>query len=127
VRPSTARELWTQLVALFPGFARYHSLTDVEEAERDQSATLHSVMIPFTDYFGSEVDVLSEKQLKALGTFVNEAAQLDDDWENAVSTCFLEHLRQIKSYRVFTPYLSAPATTCRKRRGSARRLASVAA
>jgi hypothetical protein len=109
VRPSTARELWTLLVAVFPDFAGYHSLNDVEEAERDQAATLHSIMIPFTQYFGGEVDSLAKKHLKALGALVNEAVQLDDDWENAVSTCFLEHLRQTKSYHALAPYLSTIA------------------
>jgi hypothetical protein len=94
---------------VFPDFAGYHRLEDVEEAERDQAATFHSVMIPFTQYFGGKVDSLATTQLKALGVLVNEAVQLEDGWENAVSTCFLEHLRQIKSYRSLAPYLSTIA------------------
>jgi hypothetical protein len=109
VRPSTAHELWSQLVAVLPGFAAYHSRADVEEAEQDQTATLHSVMAPFTQYFGRQSASLSEKQLKVLGKLVSEAVEVDDDLENAVSTCFLEHLHQIKSYRAIAPYLSDTA------------------
>jgi hypothetical protein len=109
MRPSTARELWTRLIALFPGFAEYHSLDDLEESERDDAATLHSIMMPFTQYFGRDLSIFTDKQLKTLANLLNDAVSIDDDLENGVSTCFLEHLRQIRGYKALAHYLSAVA------------------
>jgi hypothetical protein len=94
---------------LFPGFAEYHTLAELEESERDDTATLHSVMSPFTQFFGGHQSASTDKQLKALSALLNDAVSVDDELENAVSTCFLEHLRQIRSYKVLVPYLSAMA------------------
>ncbi len=105
MRPSNARELWKRLIALFPSFAEYHSLHDLDESVREGAATLHSVMIPFTQYFGGNLDTFTDKQLKGLASLLYEAVSIADDLENAVSTCFLEHLRQIGAYKKLAPYL----------------------
>jgi hypothetical protein len=52
VRPPSARELRTLLVAVVPGFANYHSLTDVEEAERDPRHTARRRAPATTRSFG---------------------------------------------------------------------------
>jgi hypothetical protein len=94
---------------MFPDFVEDHTAADLEESERNGTPTLHSVMIPFTQYIGGVQRTLSARQLKELGTLLNDAVELDDDLENAVSTCFLEHLRQIDGYRVLAPFLSKRA------------------
>jgi hypothetical protein len=66
-------------------------------------------MLPFAEYFGVARDTLSERQLRNLGRLLNEAVAVDDDLENAVSTCFLEHLRQTGSYKSLAPFLSKQA------------------
>jgi len=109
MRPATARELWTELTRLFPDFARDHTAQDLEASERAGGARLHSVMIPFSQYFGAVRDSFSETQLKNLGQLLNEAVEVDDDLENAVSTCFLEHLQQIDSYKLLAPFLGRRA------------------
>jgi hypothetical protein len=63
----------------------------------------------FTQCFGRVQRALSAKQLKGLGALLSDAVELDDDLENAVSTCFLEHLRQIGGYRALAPFLSERA------------------
>ncbi len=63
----------------------------------------------FAEYFGAEGGAASERQLQALGGLINEAVAVDDELENAVSTCMLEHLRQIKAYKILSPYLSPKA------------------
>jgi hypothetical protein len=105
MRPSTARELWTRLTALFPGFTEYHTLAELEESERDDTATLHSVMFPFTQFFGGRHTTFTDKQLSTLGTLLNESVAVEDDLENAVSTCFLEHLHQIRGYKVLARHI----------------------
>jgi len=104
MRPQTAMELWTLFTEIFPDFSSY---CEVEEIEPD--TTLHFVMMDFTSYFGSYCDKFSESQLRKVGNFINDAVAVDDKLENAVSTCLLEHLRQIRSYKILAPFLSRRA------------------
>jgi len=108
-RPSTAKELWTRLVALFPNFADWHTLNDLDQDERDGAPMLHAVMHSFSTWFGGDPTSMTPEQLNGLAMLLNQAVSVDDDLENAVSTCFLEHLRQIKGYKMLAPYLSATA------------------
>jgi len=108
-RPQTAREVRAALVEIFPGFARDVTDDDLAEWERMSVQDPHAVMIPFTQYFGANQTTFSDRQLQALGTFLNRAVEFDDALENAVGTCFLEHLRQINGYAALSPYLSAEA------------------
>jgi hypothetical protein len=105
VRPPTPQELSASLEAIFPEFGSEDVLHDVETADYG----LHSVMRYFAEYFGAEGSNASEKQLQALGGLIDEAVAVDDQLENAVSTCMLEHLRQIKAYKILSPYLSRKA------------------
>jgi hypothetical protein len=109
VRPLTARELWNALVELFPGFGDDGASEELEMREREGTPALHFVMMEFTSYFGGNTEAFSEQQLKAFGSLVNEAVLVDDDLENAISTCFLEHLHQVRSYKVLAPHLSVRA------------------
>ena len=101
MRPQTAKELWTLLTEIFPGFSVH---CEVEEIQPD--TTLHFVMIDFTTYFGGHRDTFTETQLRKLAHFINDVVAVDDNLENAVSTCLLEHLRQIDSYKILAPFLS---------------------
>jgi hypothetical protein len=107
--PGTPRELWAALIAICPAFAADLPADEVEERERENTATFHFVMQPFTTYFGTDQATLSEKQLKQLAVLINRAVENADDLENAVATCFLEHLHQIRAYKVLAPFLSAGA------------------
>jgi hypothetical protein len=76
------------------------------EVEEPEELTLHSVMIIFAQYFGANARSFSEKQLRRLGEWLNKAVSVPGALENAVSTCFLEHTRQLKVNRLLAPYLS---------------------
>jgi hypothetical protein len=102
-RPGNARELWGWLVRVFPDFAN-----DCTREELSDETTLHVVMIDFASYFGSG-ERFSQAQIKSVGAFVNEAVMADDDLENAVCTCFLEHLRQSRGCKALAPHLSPRA------------------
>ena len=52
-------------------------------------------------------ETFTANQLRAFGEWVNGAVSVEP--ENAVSTCFLEHARQIRIDRVLRPYLSSKA------------------
>jgi len=104
MRPQTARELWGVLVEVLPGFAK-----DCPAEEIESDATMHSVMRDFTPYFSGSLERFSEKQLRSLGSFLNEAVSVDNDLESAVGTCFLEHLHQVRSYKAWAQFLSTIA------------------
>jgi hypothetical protein len=104
MRPQTAKDLWRLLTGISPGFAE-----DCLEEELQEETTLHFVMQDFTTYFGGKNETFSESQIKTLAGFINEAIVVDDDLENAVGTCFLEHLHQIRGYKALAPFLSRQA------------------
>ena len=63
-------------------------------------------MSEFAVFFGRHADSSSERQLQRLCEFVVRAVADGSVLENAVSTCFLEHTRQIKVNRVLGPGLA---------------------
>ncbi len=105
------QETLRQLVELFPGFEERWK---VENAPPEDGLvdgvyyewTHHRVMAEFLEYFSKHHDASTEKQLKLLAAWVNSAVEAEGPLENAVSTCFLEHSRQLKVNRVLAPYLS---------------------
>ena len=105
VRPPKPQDLYASLKAIFPDFGSEDFLHDVATSDHG----LHTVMRYFTEYFGAEQSHASEKQLVALGGLIDEAVAVDDVLENAVSTCMLEHLRQIDAYKALSPHLSRRA------------------
>jgi hypothetical protein len=107
LRASTPKELWEMLLAVFPGFIQDCSAEDFREAENSGEATLHMVMREFCSHFSCRQEQFSVKQLRALGDIVNDAVTINDDLENAMATCFLEHLHQIRGYKSLAPYLSS--------------------
>jgi len=76
------------------------------EVEEPEDLTLHRVMMLFAQYFGSNGSRFSEKQLRRLGEWLSCAVSVPDVLENAVSTCFLEHTRQLKVHKLLAPHLS---------------------
>ena len=103
------RALWGVLIAIVPGFAEAYPEAELAERERDGAATFHAVLQAFTPCFGVEHANLSERQLRRFAEVVNEAVAVPDQLENAMATCFLEHLRQIRSLKTLAPYLSEQA------------------
>jgi hypothetical protein len=97
-RPTSTEDLYSSLKAIFPEFS----------FEPD-SGTYQEVMIAFTDHFTGERADFSEEQLRSLGLLLSSAVELDDELENAVATCFLEHARQIEVNKALSPFLSKRA------------------
>jgi hypothetical protein len=97
-----------RLFEVFPRFRQYWE--DDENPHVDSGTfTYHGLMLLFTEFFGAELTELSEQQVKHLGGLVNEAIAQPGALENAISTCFLEHLHQIDPYKTLMPFLSADA------------------
>lgn len=94
-----AKDLRDLLFKVFPSFTN-------EWEEDEEDFTHHAVIIRFTEYFGKGEEPFSEKQISKLAEFINDSVVNDDELENAISTCFLEHLRQIRADRRLLHYLS---------------------
>lgn len=77
--------------------------------EEEEPETFHRVMREFTYSFGKAACSLSSAELRQIGNLVNETVDQSDDLENAVVTCFLEHLHQIHARKILWPYLSKKA------------------
>ena len=71
--------------------------------------THHAVLRQFLLYFSTNHKSFTQQQLQRFGGWVDDAIAANDNLENALSTCFLEHTRQVKIDRVLAPYLSANA------------------
>jgi len=98
----TPSDLRASLEDLFPSFK-----AEWEDGEVCES--LHQVMFVFTPYFGAHSKEFTVTQLRQLADMINRSVEESDDLENALSTCFLEHLHQIGSERLLKPYLNEPA------------------
>lgn len=105
------QETLRQLYAIFPPFEGWWSK---EQAPPEDGVvdgvyyewTHHSVMRQFLEYFSHHRDEFTEKQLQQFGAWVRDAISNPGSVENAVSTCFLEHMRQVRINRMLAPYLS---------------------
>ena len=71
--------------------------------------THRHVVQAFLGYFSAHHSSFSERQLQQFGSWLNRAISVANDLENAVSTCFLEHTRQVRIDRLLAPYLSRRA------------------
>lgn len=108
-RPPAPEQLLAALQTIFPTFESQGLREDLQDDLLPLSGKLHCIVRDFMDFFSSAQDEASEHQLKSLGSLINEAVAMDDVLENAVSTCMLEHLRQIEAYKALSPYLSPKA------------------
>jgi hypothetical protein len=108
------QETLRQLYAIFPAFESSwaHEQAPAQDGLVDgvyYEWSHQAVLTSFLEYFSMSYRSFSEKQLRAFGDWINAAVADDDDLENAVSTCFLEHSRQVGINRALAPYLSPEA------------------
>jgi hypothetical protein len=101
-----------ELCSIFPEFERWWNEEEAEDSLVDGvhlELTNHRVLMEFLGYFAKRHGSFTEQQWRSFGAWVNEAVGVDDDLENAVSTCFLEHCRALRLNRILAPYLSPQA------------------
>jgi hypothetical protein len=100
--PETPDQLLEALATLFPGFR--------DEWESGEVAhSFHGVMLRFTPYFGKAASLARADDLAGLAALIDRAVAVEGPLENAVATCFLEHLGQVGAWRLLRPHLSDPA------------------
>jgi len=104
VDKKTTEQVLAELVSIFPSFHDC-ALDDGDETPSD-TLTVHRVMYLFTEFFSSAHTTCSHRQLTKLGSWISESVQVNDELENAVATCFLEHTGQIGVAKLLRPHLS---------------------
>ena len=104
--PTSPLELQSFLARLFPSFAE-EAEDPTEWPPEAGEFTFHTVMFNFTPFFGKEIERFSSKQLAEFGKFLHAVSLTTGSLENAVSTCFLEHTRQIKVNKRLQPWITA--------------------
>jgi len=100
VSKGSPKDTMAFLVALDPAFEAELDADDLDGLSH------HRVMMAFASHFGARHGSYSPKQLAQLGNWLNAGVAAGGELENAISTCFLEHARQLKVNRVLAPYLS---------------------
>ena len=98
-------DLVNDLVEIFAAFASYW--VEDNEDEEFRSSSLHSVYMSFLPFLGRSQPTQAQWQL--LANHLSTAVACGGDQENAVDTCVLEHLHQVKLNRVLRPLLSKAA------------------
>jgi hypothetical protein len=103
--PYSQSDLVNDLVQIFPEFAAYWEGDNEEEEFR--SSSLHSVYMSFLPFLGTVQP--TQKQWALLADHLSNAVAAGGDLENAVDTCVLEHLHQVRLNRIIRPLLSKKA------------------
>ena len=102
----TPEQALEELASIFPSFHEYVLEDALDDDAFIGKLTLHRVIFLFTEFFPSACSASSELQLIKFASWINEAVKGKDDLENAISTCFLEHTRQIGVAKLLSPHLS---------------------
>ena len=112
--PQRPQDTLQQLCAIFPSFKNDWEQDNAppEDGLIDgvyYEWTHHAVLRQFLQFFARHRDSFTDAQLRELGNWINHAVSQEDEIENAVATCFLEHMQQVRVNRVLAPYLSRKA------------------
>jgi hypothetical protein len=102
------RNLVLEIIRLFPAF----------EQEWDEGKSygynsgdfkLHTVFLSFAPKSNEFLKNAKPTQIKAFCSLINSLVLKGGDYENAVSTCFLEHASQLGVRKLLEPHLSPEA------------------
>lgn len=103
----TQSVLLNDLVGIFPEFSDYWR-AEIGEDEFP-SSSLHAVYMSFLPFLAHTNP--TPKQWQLIADHFSEAVAVGGDRENAVATCVLEHLHQVRLNRLLRPLLSQEART----------------
>jgi hypothetical protein len=108
--PNSPDELLSFLGSIFPAFVPFAEQEPVSGFD-PEPLTYHYLMLEFAAFFGREASSSAPRQLRELAEFLSRAVDAGGPLENAVSTCFLEHTRQLKVNRTLGPWLAKARST----------------
>lgn len=105
VVPETAEGLLAILTAIYPSFQPLAEDDPFLEAAGDGLA-YHAVMREFAVFFGREAITSTPDQLQRLTALLVQGCEAGGKLENAISTCLMEHTRQLGVERTLRPWLA---------------------
>ena len=105
MKVASPADLVRELTAIFPEFAEIwdkgHSFGYTSD-----DCTFHAV---FQEFSALDLARSPAQQIQKLCALINDFVAQGGDYENAVSTCFLEHAARIGARNILKPCLSAAA------------------
>ena len=106
--PRTPAELKAALSAIFPALPR--DFGDVGESVFEAaSSTFPSVLREFTEFFAREMDRFPDRQLRRLAELVVRSTAAPGPLADAMESCFLQTLRELRVDARLAPFLAAAA------------------
>jgi len=99
----SVEEVFKFLTQLFPSFEKEFEEEDCEDMN------YHRIFRELLYFYGKYLDSFSQKQLNIFAEFINKSVEQECGLENAIGTCFLEHLYQGKPTKALKPLLSKQA------------------
>jgi hypothetical protein len=105
MNPQSSTDVLAAVISIFPEFKNEWD-DENPSINDDGSYSIHSVYACLLEYISvGKTSVLDHKDLKQLGLLINTAVAAGGASENAVSTCFLEHVKQIRLDAALKPFL----------------------
>ena len=101
----SSKEILKAIVAIFPEFEAEWGADNPYIV--DGKFSVHSVYMAFLPFLASATR--TDKQMKMVASLINGAVLAGGDSENAVSTCFLEHVHQVGLTATLKPLLAKEA------------------
>src|SRR5436309_314866 len=102
---TTPRDLAEQLIRIFPDFAQ-----EWDEGQgygyTDGDYNFHTVFLTLGEVISELLEKATVDQKREFCSLVNQLVAKGGDFENAVSTCFLEHASSLGAREDIEPYLS---------------------
>ena len=90
-----------KIITIFPEFKN--------EFEEDEEITFHCIFLTLSPISNVLFSSATQKQIKEFCSILNSGIQNGGEFEDAISTCFLEHASQINIRNIIKPHLSKEA------------------
>ncbi len=98
----TPNKILDELIVLSPGF-REEWDDENSYIKEDGIFNLSAVYMTILPYLSGKIYQFSNQQIEGLAILINSAVNAGENPENAITTCFLEHIGQVGLYKVLKP------------------------
>jgi hypothetical protein len=103
--PRSPPELTQALVAIFPSLPRDFGVSG-ESVFDHAGPTYQSVIRDFAYFFGKNIEIFSDRQLRRFAELVTQSVSQGGDLGNAMDTCFLQQMDQLRVRDRIAPFLA---------------------
>jgi hypothetical protein len=111
--PESPALLKDAVAAIFPALPREVGASG-ESVFEDAGPTYQSLLREFVYFFAKNIDQFSDRQLRRFAELVARSTAAPGPLADAMETCFLAQLQQLKVDGRFAPFLAAAKEAARK-------------